>query len=134
MAAASAIADAASRASSQNSIEVEAALANMRERGMMSGNHVLALLDENMRVIATSPKRDDWLRRPLDQVVSGAAVERIEQSPGSVTVTCRDLESGSTFKVQADRCVCALPVPVLRDKVHLEELWASGRAPWKRWD
>jgi glucose-1-phosphate cytidylyltransferase len=21
----------------------------------------------------------------------------------------------------------------LRDKLHLEELWASGRAPWKKW-
>lgn len=26
------------------------------------------------------------------------------------------------------------PMDTLRDKVHLEELWATGRAPWKRWD
>jgi glucose-1-phosphate cytidylyltransferase len=26
------------------------------------------------------------------------------------------------------------PMDTLRDKVHLEELWASGRAPWKTWD
>ncbi|HEX3615393.1 MAG TPA: glucose-1-phosphate cytidylyltransferase [Solirubrobacteraceae bacterium] len=26
------------------------------------------------------------------------------------------------------------PMDTLRDKVHLEELWASGRAPWKVWD
>ncbi|HET7669513.1 MAG TPA: glucose-1-phosphate cytidylyltransferase [Burkholderiales bacterium] len=25
------------------------------------------------------------------------------------------------------------PMDTLRDKNHLEELWASGRAPWKRW-
>ncbi|QFY41364.1 glucose-1-phosphate cytidylyltransferase [Candidatus Methylospira mobilis] len=25
------------------------------------------------------------------------------------------------------------PMDTLRDKVHLEELWASGRAPWKIW-
>ncbi len=25
------------------------------------------------------------------------------------------------------------PMDTLRDKVHLEELWASGRAPWKTW-
>lgn len=25
------------------------------------------------------------------------------------------------------------PMDTLRDKVHLEELWASGRAPWKVW-
>jgi glucose-1-phosphate cytidylyltransferase len=25
------------------------------------------------------------------------------------------------------------PMDTLRDKVHLEELWASGSAPWKRW-
>jgi glucose-1-phosphate cytidylyltransferase len=25
------------------------------------------------------------------------------------------------------------PMDTLRDKVHLEELWASGKAPWKRW-
>jgi glucose-1-phosphate cytidylyltransferase len=26
------------------------------------------------------------------------------------------------------------PMDTLRDKVHLEELWQSGRAPWKVWD
>ena len=26
------------------------------------------------------------------------------------------------------------PMDTLRDKHHLEELWASGKAPWKRWD
>ena len=25
------------------------------------------------------------------------------------------------------------PMDTLRDKVHLEELWASGQAPWKTW-
>ena len=25
------------------------------------------------------------------------------------------------------------PMDTLRDKQHLEELWASGRAPWKLW-
>jgi glucose-1-phosphate cytidylyltransferase len=26
------------------------------------------------------------------------------------------------------------PMDTLRDKHHLEELWASGQAPWKKWD
>jgi len=26
------------------------------------------------------------------------------------------------------------PMDTLRDKTHLEELWASGRAPWKTWE
>jgi glucose-1-phosphate cytidylyltransferase len=26
------------------------------------------------------------------------------------------------------------PMVTLRDKHHLEELWASGKAPWKKWD
>jgi len=26
------------------------------------------------------------------------------------------------------------PMDTLRDKVHLEELWQSGKAPWKRWE
>lgn len=26
------------------------------------------------------------------------------------------------------------PMDTLRDKTHLEELWASGRAPWKVWE
>ena len=26
------------------------------------------------------------------------------------------------------------PMDTLRDKVHLEELWQSGKAPWKFWD
>ena len=26
------------------------------------------------------------------------------------------------------------PMDTLRDKQHLEELWSSGRAPWKKWD
>jgi glucose-1-phosphate cytidylyltransferase len=26
------------------------------------------------------------------------------------------------------------PMDTLRDKVHLEELWQSGKAPWKKWD
>jgi glucose-1-phosphate cytidylyltransferase len=25
------------------------------------------------------------------------------------------------------------PMDTLRDKIHLEELWASGHAPWKSW-
>ena len=25
------------------------------------------------------------------------------------------------------------PMDTLRDKIHLEELWASGKAPWKLW-
>jgi glucose-1-phosphate cytidylyltransferase len=25
------------------------------------------------------------------------------------------------------------PMDTLRDKHHLEELWASGQAPWKNW-
>ena len=25
------------------------------------------------------------------------------------------------------------PMDTLRDKTYLEELWASGRAPWKTW-
>jgi glucose-1-phosphate cytidylyltransferase len=25
------------------------------------------------------------------------------------------------------------PMDTLRDKNHLEELWASGNAPWKSW-
>ena len=25
------------------------------------------------------------------------------------------------------------PMDTLRDKNHLEELWASGKAPWKTW-
>ena len=25
------------------------------------------------------------------------------------------------------------PMDTLRDKIHLEELWASGKAPWKIW-
>lgn len=26
------------------------------------------------------------------------------------------------------------PMDTLRDKHYLEELWASGQAPWKKWD
>ena len=26
------------------------------------------------------------------------------------------------------------PMDTLRDKYHLEQLWANGRAPWKVWD
>jgi glucose-1-phosphate cytidylyltransferase len=26
------------------------------------------------------------------------------------------------------------PMDTLRDKLHLEELWATGKAPWKKWD
>ena len=26
------------------------------------------------------------------------------------------------------------PMDTLRDKHHLEELWDSGKAPWKKWD
>jgi glucose-1-phosphate cytidylyltransferase len=25
------------------------------------------------------------------------------------------------------------PMDTLRDKIHLEELWAPGNAPWKTW-
>ena len=25
------------------------------------------------------------------------------------------------------------PMDTLRDRVHLEELWENGKAPWKRW-
>ncbi len=26
------------------------------------------------------------------------------------------------------------PMDTLRDKVHLEELWQAGKAPWKTWE
>jgi glucose-1-phosphate cytidylyltransferase len=26
------------------------------------------------------------------------------------------------------------PMDTLRDKQHLEQLWAGGKAPWKTWD
>jgi glucose-1-phosphate cytidylyltransferase len=26
------------------------------------------------------------------------------------------------------------PMDTLRDKNHLEELWSSGKAPWKTWE
>jgi glucose-1-phosphate cytidylyltransferase len=26
------------------------------------------------------------------------------------------------------------PMDTLRDKIHLEELWLTGQAPWKKWD
>jgi glucose-1-phosphate cytidylyltransferase len=26
------------------------------------------------------------------------------------------------------------PMDTLRDKNHLEEMWVSGRAPWRVWD
>ena len=26
------------------------------------------------------------------------------------------------------------PMDTLRDKLYLEELWSSGKAPWKAWD
>lgn len=26
------------------------------------------------------------------------------------------------------------PMDTLRDKQHLEDLWATGKAPWKQWD
>jgi glucose-1-phosphate cytidylyltransferase len=26
------------------------------------------------------------------------------------------------------------PMDTLRDKVYLEELWSSGKAPWKQWE
>jgi len=69
---ASGIADAAPVASDAGSIEVEAVLAGVRERGMLSSNHVLVLLDQNMQVIATNPTREDWIGRPLRHLVSGA--------------------------------------------------------------
>lgn len=25
------------------------------------------------------------------------------------------------------------PMDMLRDKLHLEELWSKGQAPWKKW-
>lgn len=25
------------------------------------------------------------------------------------------------------------PMDTLREKIHLEDLWASGKAPWKKW-
>jgi two-component system cell cycle sensor histidine kinase PleC len=70
--AASGIADAALAAPHVGSIEMAAIFAGVRERGMMSSNHVLVLLDENMQVIAADPAREDWTGRPLRHLVSGA--------------------------------------------------------------
>jgi len=70
--AASGIADAAPAASAAGSIELDAVMASVRERGLLSSNHVLVLLDENMQVMATNPRRDDWTGRPLRHLVSGA--------------------------------------------------------------
>ena len=49
-------------------------------------------------------------------------------------------EAEPLARLAADDQLCAFqhrgfwqPMDTLRDKVHLEQLWSSGKAPWKRW-
>jgi two-component system cell cycle sensor histidine kinase PleC len=70
--AASGLADAAPTSADAGLVESEALLATMRERGMMSANHVLVLLDRDMQVTAANPNREDWTGRPLRRLVNGA--------------------------------------------------------------
>ncbi|MCS0581620.1 flavin monoamine oxidase family protein [Massilia pinisoli] len=44
----------------------------------------------------------------------GAEVQAIRQSPGQVTVTVRDANSGTVSQIAADYCLCTIPLSVLR--------------------
>jgi len=70
--AATGLADATPVGSAAGSIEVDAALAAVRERGMMPTSHLLVLLDQDMQVVATDPAREDWTGRPLRDLIGGA--------------------------------------------------------------
>ena len=57
---------------SGGSLEADAMLATVRERGMMSSAHVLVMLDRNFEIAATNPAKDDWIGQPLHRIASGA--------------------------------------------------------------
>jgi glucose-1-phosphate cytidylyltransferase len=66
-------------------------------------------------------------------VLSPKVIDLIEQD--STTWEAKPLETLATFG-QLEAYVHQgfwQPMDTLRDKQHLEELWASGKAPWKMW-
>lgn len=66
-------------------------------------------------------------------VVEADAIDRIEDDTTSweQTVLAQLADAGQLSAFQHDGFW--RPMDTLRDKTHLEELWSSGRAPWKLW-
>lgn len=91
----------------------------------LSGNEVLSFLEK--------PKGDGgWINGGFF-VLSPKVLEYIE---GDHTIWEREPMS----RLARDKQISAFfhsgfwqPMDTLRDKNHLEELWASGKAPWKTW-
>jgi glucose-1-phosphate cytidylyltransferase len=86
-----------------------------------------------VRTFKEKPKGDDAMINGGFFVLSPAVIDYIQTD---ATIWERDpLE-----KLAAEGQLAAFqhhgfwqPMDTLRDKVHLEELWASGKAPWKSW-
>jgi glucose-1-phosphate cytidylyltransferase len=93
----------------------------------------LVLDDRLITSFQEKPKGDGgWVNGGFF-VLSPAVIERIE---GDATVWEREPLEG----LARDRSLAAYfhrgfwqPMDTLRDKTHLEEVWATGKAPWKVW-
>ncbi len=91
----------------------------------LSGNDILKFQEK--------PQGDgSWINGGFF-VFSPKVLDHIE---GDQTV----LERGPMDRLARDKQISAFfhsgfwqPMDTLRDKTHLEELWASGKAPWKTW-
>ncbi|MCF8198597.1 MAG: glucose-1-phosphate cytidylyltransferase, partial [Sulfuritalea sp.] len=91
-------------------------------------------LDQNrVAGFQEKPRGDgDWINGGFF-VLSPAALEYVD---GDYTLW----EKGPLQQLAMDGHLAAFrhdgfwqPMDTLRDRNHLEELWATGRAPWKRW-
>jgi glucose-1-phosphate cytidylyltransferase len=86
-----------------------------------------------VRTFKEKPKGDDAMINGGFFVLSPAVIDYIQTD---ATIW----ERGPLEKLAAEGQLAAFqhhgfwqPMDTLRDKVHLEELWASGKAPWKSW-
>ena len=94
------------------------------------------ITQENTQLLAKEnlhTKKDGWVNGGF-YVLSPSVIEYID---GDQTIW----ERGPMEKMAQEGELFAFfhegffqPMDTLRDKILLEDLWRSGRAPWKKWD
>ncbi|MBF9232924.1 glucose-1-phosphate cytidylyltransferase [Microvirga alba] len=123
-------------------VDVTALLAFHRTHGRLATVTAVAPPGRFGALARTGERVTAFMEKPLGDggainggffVLSPTVLERI---PGDATV----FEKEPLESLAADGQLCAYdhpgfwqPMDTLRDKLHLEELWRSGAAPWKIW-
>jgi glucose-1-phosphate cytidylyltransferase len=123
-------------------VDISALIAYHRSRGTLAtltatvppGRFgALAIQDGNVRSFQEKPLGDGGMINGGFFVLSPKVIDYIE---GDTTIWEREPLERLTALGQLSAFIHEgfwQPMDTLRDKMHLEELWASGKAPWQVW-